>query len=603
MPRLARWRRGSAAALPRGCVAALAALLALVAAAAASPAGVRADASSSPVDGECVASTGRQAIESIASPKCSFLLLDGVVSVYDTDFSDAGKHDIVRMTNLTIRSAAAEPFGSGVGAARPGGLPRAALEATPLLSRHINVAKGATVTVEDVSIAGTANGGSASVQLFSVFDLAPGGSLSYVRCDLRARTWLCEPPPADEGGQRVAAPGGAVNATRLGEFTVGLDVRRVVGGDVVVAVGEIDASRFYGGPPSRIAITMINSTIWCAATAAERGGRSIAPGDDAARVAARVLTPGELAAALGATGSRTLLLSENVTLPRAGSAPRAMVQDRDVALRSVAGARVHVGVPPSRARECVQPAIVAGPGGSVAFSSLMLVAADPGCATEPAARCAVGGEQLPFPVRGSLLPAELASVSPGGWLIFDGVTLAYGACGPRFAGAAAFVATRAPPGAATLTRAPDGAVTLTCESCELNCSLSHAGVAVGEGAGALASLGGDRPAALSLRNTTITCGGGVEAAVAGAAGSSQRSRGNPTAALVATASIAAAAVAAAAAGAVLGARAVAHRRAVAAEGGEPPAPWAWWRRPRKAVGGGEDGDAPADPPADAGARV
>ena len=61
------------------------------------------------------------------------------------------------------------------------------------------------------------------------------------------------------------------------------------------------------------------------------------------------------------------------------------------------------------ARDCVFPVVAAGPGGSVTFEGLSIVAPDPGCPVQPATSCSYRGRRLPHALRGTLTPAGASS--------------------------------------------------------------------------------------------------------------------------------------------------------------------------------------------------
>ena len=430
-----------------------------------------------------------------------------------------------------------------------------------MLKRTVTLGRGATATIRDVSVAGAAAGGNPTTATFSIFTVEPGAALVEVGCDLRARAHLCAPSPDH-------ATGVAVNIAAMKRATVGIMLLSRppdAQGDVSGVSGVVDASVFYGGPRSTPApdgtppplIHMVNVTLFCAGV----------PGDGGERRDARVLTSAELAGALGATGSRTLLLTGSLALPQAGrDAPGALMQNRAVVLRSTAtdggssSGRVTLTVHGTR---CVQPAAATGPGSSLALSQITLVADTPGCASEPAVTCPLpgGARGALFTPRGSLLPAGGVGVYSGGRLLLDGVDIAYVYCTREFEAAAASLA-RAEGADATLSRGGDGGVMLACTHCAIDgCILPD-------------TLATVQPASILFHNTTLRCGGAAAARAAGALAAAAAadtarhaaSTPRPSPALIITATLAVAGVAmlAGAVGAALGTRRVRARVADAA---------------------------------------
>ena len=496
-----------------------------------------------PVAGDCLVASGRDAVAALANPACATLLV-GVVSVHDADFP---MHPVHRSTNVTIRPA--DPLAVGAWSA----LPRAALEASPLLKRTVVLTRGTTATIRDVSVAGAAAGGNPTTAIFSIFTVEHGAALVEVGCDLRARAHMCLPSPDH-------ATGVAVDMATMRRATVGpmmLSHPPDAQGDVSGVSGIVDASMFYGGPratplpdgtPAPV-IHMVNATLFCAGV----------PGDGGERRDARVLTSAEVTGALGATGSRTLLLTGALALPHAGrDAPGALVQNRAVVLRSTAtdggsgSGRVTLTV---HGAHCVQPAAATGPGSSLALSQVNLVAESPGCASEPAVLCPLpgGARGAHFTPRGSLLPAGGVGVYSGGRLLLDSVDIAYVRCTREFEAAAESLA-RAEGAGATLSRGANGGVTLSCTHCAIDgCILPDAPSTV-------------QPASILMHNTTLRYGGAAAAraaaALAAAAAAADplhhasfpRARPSATVIITATLAVAGVAVLAGTVGAALGTR-------------------------------------------------
>ena len=84
-----------------------------------------------PQPGGCAASTGAELVAALGDSGCATILLDGVVTLHDGDFP--GNANAARTTNVSLTSAA--------------GFAGATLETSSLLSRHVDVPPGVTVSL------------------------------------------------------------------------------------------------------------------------------------------------------------------------------------------------------------------------------------------------------------------------------------------------------------------------------------------------------------------------------------------------------------------------------------------------------------------------
>ena len=435
----------------------------------------------------CAASTGAQLIAALAeSAGCVTILLDGVVTLHDGDFP--GNANVLRTSNVTLTSAWAGHSG-GRGDPSAARHPWATLETSVLLTRHIDVPAGVTVTMANLYIAGGSRlveGEMEAERPFSAFSLADGAAAVVVGSDVRLAPESCEHWDGSAADQdwlvQVEAGGGGGGGGGDSDGDSGGG-----GGEDGVAVRSatipVDAIHLSAAPaaasaapaaararPAAAKVFLRDTTLWCAPAeagvlAGDAGGAVAVRA--ASLVTARVWTGPELAFALGRTGSRTIVVSsDRLTLPPpvtgALNGPEALIQDREIVVRgrrdaggraAAAPARILIPLAPPAGpapgpgdghrhhHQCKQPLVRAGQGGSVAFAGLTLAARDPGCALPlpgPDPVCSLNGAERPFPhaLRGSLLPSGMAGVEPGGSLAFEGVAIEYEECTPALAAAA-----------------------------------------------------------------------------------------------------------------------------------------------------------------------
>jgi len=575
-----------------------------------------------PQPGGCAASTGAELVAALGESGCATILLDGVVTLHDGDFP--GNANAARTTNVSLTSAA--------------GVAWATLETSSLLSRHVDVPPGVTVSLSNLYIAGASRlveAHMAGERPFSAFSLADGAAALVTGCDVRLAPGSCAPTDAanlawlksvDPGAAATAAPAGSGarggeaggHGVAVSQAAVPVDVLRLAPPASAAAGAAAAQAR-----PGAAVVILKDTTLWCSwAEAGVLGAAGDAGGAAARRAASRVIarvwTGPELASALGRTGSRTIVLSNDaLALPEpvtdALDGPEALIQDREIILRGrehchqaakgadadAASTRVIIPlapVPPGDAhpadmgRKCKQPFLRAGQGGSVVLADLTLAAVNPGCALMhpgPPAACSVNGSAAPLPdsLRGTLLPAGMVGAEPGGSLSLEGVAIEYEDCTPGLAAMAAAVVAQAgsPAKAAVVHVSADGVV--GAGGAPPPPGTAPAGLVLSLTAATIACHRADidLPMAVSLVNVTVACGsaarrvggrGGGSRPVGLASGSSNaRAAGQHKPAVVALAATAGAAaclalVAATAAGlAAASSRRAATRAAVAASAG------------------------------------